>query len=176
MKRVGQIFRETLIDKIKGDLQERDNTFLLTYSGVSSLSMNNFRKDLKRKNADLFVSRKSLTKLALEGDQFSKILESLDGQTAFVWSDEDSVEISKLLVKFAKECDGVAVRGGVLQGEVLVADDVVRLSSLPSKDVLRAQLLATIQSPLTRLASALNAKTRDLLSILKQLSEKKGGN
>ena len=70
----------------------------------------------------------------------------------------------------------VCIAGGLLEGKELNKNDVKKLSDLPSREVLLSMLLSTIQSPLTRLAGALNAKTRDLISVLKQLSEKKGGN
>jgi large subunit ribosomal protein L10 len=62
-----------------------------------------------------------------------------------------------------------------LQGAFLAKEDVSRLSDLPSREVLLAKLLSLMQSPATKLAYILNAKSRDLLSILKQYSEKKGG-
>jgi large subunit ribosomal protein L10 len=80
------------------------------------------------------------------------------------------------LVDFVKGFEGVIVQGGLLQGRILEQEDVKRLSELPTREILLAKLLSVIQSPLNRLAMALNAKTRELLSILKQLSEKKGGN
>ena len=75
-----------------------------------------------------------------------------------------------------KDFETVIVQGGLLQGKLIEQADIKKLSELPSRDVLLSMLLSAIQSPLTRLAGALNAKTRDLVSVLKQLSEKKGGN
>ena len=124
----------------------------------------------------MYVSKNSLASLALKDLEREKLAESIDGQTAFIWSDSDSVEISKILVEFAKDIDTVSVSGGLLEGKILDKDDVKRLSDLPSREILLSMLLSAIQSPLTRFAQALNAKTRDLLSVLKQLSEKKGGN
>ena len=95
---------------------------------------------------------------------------------AFVWSQADAVEVAKALVKFAKECENIKIRGGLLDGKILEKDQIIQLSELPSRQVLLTMLLSTIQSPLTRLAGALSGKTQELLSILKQLSEKKGGN
>ena len=79
-------------------------------------------------------------------------------------------------MKFAKGNEGVNVEGGLLDGVFLSQTEVKRLADLPSREDLLAQLLQTILSPMTRLAGVMNAKSRDLLSILKQLSEKKGGN
>ena len=81
-----------------------------------------------------------------------------------------------MIMEFSKDLDNVNVQGGVLDGRTLNEGDVKRLSDLPPREVLLSTLLGTIQAPLTRLAGALNAKSRDLLSILKQYSEKKGGN
>jgi len=104
------------------------------------------------------------------------LIEKVTGQMAFVWGNADSVALAKTMVEFTKGCENIKIQGGLLSGRILTKSDIVKLSELPSKDVLLSMLFATIQSPLTRLAGAFNAKTRELLSVLKQLSEKKGGN
>lgn len=176
MKRVGQIFRENLVDQIKGGIDKNTAVFVLNYSNLASPTLSNLRKNLSETGAEVIVSKNSLARVALEDLKQNKLAERLVGQTAFVWSSTDSVAISKILVKFAKECETFKVQGGLLEGRLLESDDIAKLSELPSREVLLANLLGTIQAPLTRLACALNAKSRDLLSILKQLSEKKGGN
>lgn len=93
---------------------------------------------------------------------------------ALVLSDTDASEVSKVLVKFAKDCQGFVVKGGLLAGELLTEDQFKTLSDLPSREVLLAKFMGTISAPITRFASALNAKTRDFASILKQKSEQGG--
>jgi large subunit ribosomal protein L10 len=176
MGTIGKIFREGLVKNIKEEVSNNNSTFLINCSSISATKMDTFRKDLRRMGAKVCVSRNQIARIALGALAKEKLADNLKGQTAFVWSNEDSVAISKALVKFANSCEGMTIQGGVLDGGVLGRADVQRLSDLPAKEVLQAQLLATILSPLTRLAGAMNAKTRDLLSILKQLSEKKGGN
>jgi len=177
VEKVGRLYREVLVDNVKRGVENNKSVFLLSYSSISSSQMDSLRKDLKRAGAQFYVSKNRIAKIALKDLDFEKLSESMEGQTAFAFSNEDSVEISKLFVKFAKAYDGFSVKGGVLDGTLLDGSQVKRLSDLPSKDTLRSQLLATILAPMTRLAGALNAKSRDLLSILKQLSEKKeGGN
>jgi len=175
MERVGQIFRKGLLKNIKAGISENSGTFLVTYSALSARQMDDFRKNMKRLGAEVLVSKNRIAKLALKELSYDKLADLLSGQTAFTWSNEDSAAISKALIKFAKDCEGFQVKGGVLDGAVLSLADVQRLADLPSKEVLQAQLLGTIIAPLTRLAGALNAKSRELLSILKQYSEKKGG-
>jgi len=175
-KRVGQLYREALIKTIKDGFDHNDSVFLFNYDKLSANQVGDLRKTLTQAGAEMHVSKNRIAKIALKELSHEPLAQNLQGQTAFVWSESDSVEISKILVKFAKEFEQVVVQGGVLQGDVLDSSDIYRLSDLPSREVLLCQLLGTIQAPVTQLLGALNAKSRDLLSILKQYSEQKGGN
>ena len=176
MKKVGQIFRENFVKHIKENVSSNGNVFLLNYSQLSGEKLSDLRKNLSNAGANMYVSRNSIAQIALKELEKEQLSKAIEGQTAFVWSSSDSVEISKILVEFAKGIDSVSVAGGRLEGKILSKADVQKLSELPSREVLLAMLLSAIQSPITRFAQALNAKTRELLSVLKQLSEQKGGN
>ena len=172
MKKVGQLYRENLIGQVKDGISSNENVFIVNFSHISGLKISDLRKDLKKAGAHVHISRNSMAQIALKDLECGALADRLDGQTAFVWSSSDAAEISKILVKFSKDFETVHVQGGVLEGKILEGQDVKTLSDLPSREVLLAMLFATIQAPLTRFAGALNAKTRELLSILKQLSEK----
>jgi len=175
-KRVGQLYREKLVDLIKSNVNENNITFVVNYSNLTSLAVSEFRKDLQKAGAQAYVTKNTLSQLALRELGHEKLAERIEGQSALVFSNEDSVMIAKVLVNFAKDLEAVSIPVGLLDGKELEEGDIKRLSDLPSKDVLRAQLLAIIQAPITRLLGAFNAKSQDLLSILKQYAEKKGGN
>ncbi len=176
MTKVGQLYRQKLVNRIKDSLDKNSNVFVLSYSKLSGPKANDLRKSLKKAGADVFVAKNSLARLALKDLKHDSLAEKVSGQTAFIWSSSDAVEISKLLIKFTKDAETLKIQGGLLDGQILKQSDVKTLSDLPSREVLLSMLLSTLQSPLSRLASALNAKTQELLSILKQMSEKKGGN
>ena len=176
MKRIGRAFRENLVNRVKDGIGQNGCIFVVSYSQVPASQINDFRKRLKAAGADVYVSKNSIAQIALKDLNQSALAEKITGQMAFVWSQADSAEVAKALVKFAKECENIKIRGGLLDGKILEKDQIVQLSELPSRQVLLTMLLSAIQSPLTRLAGALSGKTQELLSILKQLSEKKGGN
>jgi len=176
MTKIGRLYRESMIDQIKTSVTGSDNVFLLSYSQLSGLQMSDLRKSLSQTGANVYVAKNSIARLAFKDLEQDSLSNMVSGQTALIWGGADSVEVSKVLMDFIKFTENAAVQGGLLQGRVLEREDIEMLSELPSREVLLSMLLGVIQSPLTRLASALNAKTRDLLSILKQLSEKKGGN
>ena len=177
MIKVGQVIRDRMSKSIQDGVKKTGNTFVISYKGVSASRMNGLRKDLKKKKADMQVSRNTIARVALKILAFNDLADKVSNrQTAFVWSNSDAVEISKVLVEFSKKCEGFVVQGGLLNGAILDSGDVKRLSELPAKEVLIAKLLGLLQSPMSRLAYILNGKTQELLSVLKQLSEKKGGN
>lgn len=172
--KVGEIFRKKMASSVKDGVKEKSNTFVVSFRGISSAKMNVLRKDLKRKKADVIVTKTSVSRIAFKEAQFETLAGTLDGQTALVLSDSDASEVSKILVKFAKDYEGFTVRGGVLDGDTLTSDQIKTLSDLPSREVLLAKLVGLMTAPATRFAGALNAKTRDFMSILKQKSESAG--
>ena len=175
VKRVGQVYREKLVNRIQNALESNKSMFVLNYSELSGAKMNELRKSLKSVGADVYVSKNALARLALKNLKQDSLANCVTGQTAFIWSTADAVAITKILVKFTEDSEILKVSGGLLEGQVLEQQDIKKISKLPSREVLLSLLLATIQAPVARLAGALNAKSRELLSILKQLSEKKGG-
>ena len=173
--KVGQLYRKRISDSVKDGVSSKSNAFVVTWSGISSSKMGLLRKDLKRKKASVLVSKTSVARIALKESKYENLANRIKGQMALILSDTDASEISKILVKFAKDYEGFVLQGGLLDGAELSSDQVKTLSDLPSREVLLAQFIGTLQAPLTRFAGALNAKSRDFVSILKQKSEK-GGN
>ncbi len=172
--KIGQIFRQKMSSSISEGVKTQGTTFVVSFRGISSAKMNVLRKDLKRKKADVHVAKTSVSRIALKEAKFETLSGYVSGQTALVLSNSDASEVSKILVKFAKDYEGFVVQGGVLNGDVLNPDQIKTLSDLPSREVLLAKLMGTMNAPLVRFASGLNAKTRDFMSILKQKSEKGG--
>jgi len=177
VEKVGKILRNRLVNNVKAGIEENNNIFVVKYSQLSSSQMDSFRKSLSKLGANVRVAKNRLAKIALEDAEQKGLAQQIEGQTAFVWSNEDSVTLAKAIMDFVKDSGGekVEVKGGILDKAFLKSTDVKKLAELPAKEVLQAQLLQMMLAPLTRFAGCLNAKSRDLLSILKQLSEKKEG-
>jgi large subunit ribosomal protein L10 len=171
MIKVGTLYRQKVTQLIKEGVTAKSSTFVVSYRGVSSAQMNTLRKNLHRKNAEVLVSKSSVARIALKEAKYENLAATIEGQMALILSSSDATEVSKVLVNFAKDCQGFVVRGGVLDGALLTESEIKTLSDLPSREALLAKLLGTMSAPLTRFASSLNGKTRDLISILKQKSE-----
>ena len=168
MMKVGALYRQRMVDSVKEGVSKKSSTFVVSYRGISSAKMNVLRKDLKRKKAEVLVSKTSVALIALKEAKCEDLAGRIEGQMALILSNADASEVSKVLVKFAQDYAGFIVRGGMLDGAFLTDDQVRTLSCLPSREVLLAKFLGTLSAPVTRFAGALNGKTRDLISILKQ--------
>ena len=171
MIKVGTLYRQRMASSVKEGVEKKSSTFVVSYRGISSAKMNILRKDLKRKKAEVLVSKTSVARKALQAAKQDSLAATIEGQMALILSNADASEVSKVLVNFAKSYEGFVVRGGVLDGAFLTEAEVKTLSDLPPREVLLAKLMGTMSAPLTRFAGALNGKTRELISILKQKSD-----
>ena len=176
MTKIGKIYRDKITKKLQDGVEKESSAFVINFRNVSSAEICTLRKTLQQKKAKVYMSRNSLARVGLKASVLAPITDNLDGQTLFIWTSADPVDVAKILVKFADKKENIVLRGGVVTSQLLKKEDMKRLSDLPAKEVLLAQLLGTLQSPMTRLARALNGKTVELLSVLKQISEKTGGN
>ncbi len=174
--KIGKVYRDKMIKTIKDGVVKSGACVVVNYEKVSSSDLSRLRKTLRTKKAKMCASRNSLVKVALKGTEYTSLADGLTGKTAVIFTSSDPADIAKTLVEFAKKNESFVFCGGVLGGGLLHKEDIKRIADLPSREVLLTKLLGTLQSPMTRLARTLNGKTTELILILKQLSEKRGGN
>jgi large subunit ribosomal protein L10 len=122
------------------------------------------------------VVKNTLTKRAAEEAGVPELVELLDGPTAIAFVGEgDMVGVAKALNDTARQTKILTVRGGILQGKPMSADQVRDLASLPPADVLRGQVLGAIVAPLTAIAGLINAPLQDLVGLIDARIEQLGG-
>jgi len=136
---------------------------LAEYRGLTVEHLNKLRVEARAKGVYLHVLKNTLARRAVAGTPFESASESMVGPLIYGFS-EDAVAAAKVLSDFAKGNDKLIVKGGAYAGKALNADGVKSLASIPSKEVLLAQLLGLLQSPISRTARVLHA-----------LAEKRGG-
>ena len=99
--------------------------------------------------------------------------ELLVGPTVAAFGIEDAVQPAKILNDFAEENDRLEIKGGILDGRVVSIDEVKALAKLPSREVLVAHLLGSLNAPIQGLATVLSGNIRGLAVALNQIREKK---
>ena len=138
------------------------------YRGLTTGELAELRAQLRKCGARFTVVKNTLAKRAAEEAGATNLLEMLDGPTAiaFLESDGDPVGVAKVLGNTAKTTKILSVRGGVLQGSQIRAEQIEELAKLPPTEVLRAQLVGAIAAAPTAIVGLFTAPLRDLVGVL----------
>ncbi|MDP8260189.1 MAG: 50S ribosomal protein L10 [Candidatus Gygaella obscura] len=173
MKKVGLLIKDLFSSRIEKDIKKASAFFFLQYSGINGLAMNNLRKNLKKSNARLFITKNIVVKRLLEKMDKNDLIKFIDGPTAFVFANEDIVSVSKVLVDFSKENMNLKLQGGFFQEKELDKSTITDIARLPSKDVLIAQAVFGIKAPLNNLVFVLSGMLKKVLIVLDQIKQNK---
>lgn len=148
--------KAAVITDVAAQVARSQTLALAEYRGLTVEHLNNLRKQARDKGVYLHVLKNTLARRAVAGTPFEVAAESMVGPLIYGFS-EDAVAAAKVMSDFAKSNDKLVVKGGAYAGKALSADGVKALASIPSKEVLLAQLLGLMQSPVSRIARVLAA-------------------
>jgi large subunit ribosomal protein L10 len=172
--------KERVVADLVERLQASDTLIVADYRGLSMPEIDGVRTEILKHGARFTVVKNTLTKRAAEEAGVPELVELLDGPTAIAFvGDGDMVGVAKALSDTARQTRMLSVRGGILQGKPMSADQVKDLASLPPAEVLRGQVLGAIIAPLNAIAGLINAPLQNLVGLIdariEQL-EAQGGN
>jgi large subunit ribosomal protein L10 len=160
--------KERVVAELTERLRTSETLIVADYRGLTNAEIDGLRSKLLEHGARFAVVKNTLTRRAAEAAGADALLALLDGPSAiaFVESGGDPVAVAKALREAATSTKILAIRGGVLEGSALSAEEVENLAKLPPADVLRAQLVGAIVSPLTTVVALLSAPLRDLVGLI----------
>ncbi|MFH1740997.1 MAG: 50S ribosomal protein L10 [bacterium] len=139
---------------------------LFGYRGLSVEALTDLRRGMRSEGATVRVVRNRMLKRATEDLPFAEISEYMEGPTAITFASKDPAAVAKVLVEFSKSHPELQVGCGVVEGRIIPPERVSYLAQLPSREVLLAQILSGILSPMTGLASGFVGLHRDLLGLI----------
>lgn len=148
--------KAAVITDVAAQVARSQTLALAEYRGLTVEHLNNLRRQARDKGVYLHVLKNTLARRAVAGTPFEVVSESMVGPLIYGFS-EDAVAAAKVIADFAKGNDKLIVKGGAYAGKALNADGVKSLAAIPSKEVLLAQLLGLMQSPISRFARVLAA-------------------
>lgn len=155
--------KEAVISEVTGLAAKAQTLVMAEYRGIAVADMTRLRQTARSSGVTLSVLKNTLARRAVAGSPFEAASGQMSGPLIYGFS-EDAVAAAKVVAEFAKTNDKLVIRGGSYGGKSLDADGVKQLASIPGKEVLLAQLLGLMQSPVSRIARVLAA-----------LAEKQGG-
>ncbi len=169
--------KEQVVAELTERLRTSDTLLVADYRGLTMPQIDALRSRLIESGARFTVVKNTLTRRAAEAAGADALLTLLEGPSAiaFLEADGDMVAAAKALADSARESRVLAIRGGVMQGRAITAEEVQSLATLPPLDILRSQVLAAIIAPITAIAGLVNAPLQNLYGLLDARIEQLGG-
>ncbi|MGA6925613.1 MAG: 50S ribosomal protein L10 [Desulfosarcina sp.] len=165
--------KKRIAEDLQGRFAKSTLIILTDYKGLDVSSLNSLRRKLKAANAEYQVAKNSLLVRASEGNDASLIRDRFKGPSAIAMSYDDPVAPAKVLTDFVKENKKFEIKVGVLNGKVVDSDGIKALSSLPSREVLLAQVLSTMNAVPTALVTALSDVPRRFVNVLQAIKDQR---
>jgi large subunit ribosomal protein L10 len=157
-------------NQLRDNLAGVTTLFLLENRGLKVNDVNVLRSEVRKTEGSYKVVKNSVVKMAVEGTDMEAITPFLSGPKVLAFTAGDGVALAKVLKGFIKDHPELSFEQAFLEGEVLEAKDAEKIADLPSRDELIAKLLMLLQSPIRRLAVALNAPVQQFASVIGQIA------
>ena len=174
-KSQARIKKEETVKKLVEKLKSAKSIVLADYHGLNVTSLSVVKKELEKDEAEFAVAKNKLLSIAARKAGFQIPEEALSGPTAVVFSQGDPITPIKDLAKLEKQFEKPTPKIGFLGSELLSIEKIKQLSLLPSKLELQAKVVGTLNSPIYGIVSVLNANLRNLVYVLSQIQQSKGG-
>lgn len=161
--------KQALADSVKERFDKMTSVVFLDYQGLNVEEVTKLRVEFRKAGVEYKVLKNTLVRHAIKDKPWAdKLKGELRGMTGFAWSYEDPSAAAKVVKTFRKDVEKLKVKGGLVDGQILPAAAVEsQLATMPGKDELRAQLLATLQAPLTQFVQLLSAPAQNFVYVLK---------
>jgi large subunit ribosomal protein L10 len=168
--------KEQIVADLRQMMTDAQATFLVNYKGLSVASLQQLRKNLRAGGSKFQVAKATLMQKAAQSiDGAGNFSESFKDQVGLVFTKDDVSCAAKQLIAFAQENQSLKVIAGFYEARMLSNQELNFLATLPSRDVLIAQLLGTMQAPMTATVRILYLLIARLVIVLKEIEKKQAG-
>lgn len=166
--------KQEAVTQIAAKLSSAKSVFLTDYSGLTVEAITNLRRNLRKSQVEFQVSKNTLARIAAQEVGFKDLVPHLEGPTALAYGMGDPTAPAKVLTEFLKTNEKPKVKAIIFEGKYFDAKSMAEIATLPSREMLLARLLGSLNSPITGLASSLSGIIRKLAYALNAVAESKG--
>lgn len=167
--------KETIVGELSEKLERAKALIFTNYQGLTHKQIEKLKKSAKALNADYVVVKNTLLLKSLEGSKIKLEEKDLEGPTAAMFVYGDVIEPLKNLGKTIRQLGLPTIKFGILDEKLVKADQLLRLATLPSREVLIAQFVNGLKFPIYGLHRALSWNLQKLLMTLKAIETGKAG-
>ncbi len=155
------------LDSVKDQINQHGSFVLMSYMKVTANQFTDFRRDVAKTGGSVEVLPKRLLMIAAKESGVELDLNALTGHIGVVFTGEDPLTTAKAVYEFRKgNEENLSVVAGHIDGALLYAEEMEKLSKLPGKQEMRAQLLGVLQAPLSQTVSVMNALVTSVIYCL----------
>ena len=153
--------KQPIVEEIKALFDGAQSAVLVNYRGLTVEQDTQLRKQLREAGVTYKVYKNTMIRFAAEGTDFAALDPHLEGPTALAVSKTDATAPARILNNFAKTCDVLELKAGVVEGTYYNEAGIKVIATIPSREELLSKFLGSIQSPITNFAR-----------VIKQIAEK----
>ena len=170
---LSRVSKELIIAEIEKELKKHPTFFVARHDAVPAEKLDKLRAKLRASQTRYLVVKNSLGKKVFERAKMKDILSYIQGACGLAFTGGDPVLPSKTLMEFAKENESFKVQAGYLNGRLVGAEQIKVLAMLPSREVMLAKVVGTLQAPIAGFVGVLAGTLRKVVSALDAIAKKK---
>jgi len=165
--------KQQIVQEIQQKIEDATLVVFTDYRGLNVEEMTSLREKLRVPGVEFKVLKNTMVEFALKNTGHEEIIPQIFGPNAVLFSNEDAVGPVKSIYEFIKQYKKLEVKAGILEGQTIAPDRIKYLADLPPREVLLAQVVGTMQAPITSLAYVLNANLSGLARVIDQIRDQK---
>lgn len=163
----------SIVSELQGKFQKAKGIVFTDYRGLNVEEITGLRNNLREVALEYRVVKNTLAKRASEGTPIDAAKEIFSGPTGIAMGYDDPVLLAKKVLEFSRKNDKLEIKGGIIEGDLCTSAQINTISELPSREVQLSMLVGAMQSPLSKLASALNATLSGFVYAMEALKKNK---
>ena len=164
--------KQKQVEALREQLKDSKTLILSAFEGLKVSQDVELRRKMRSAGASYKVVKNSLLERAAKGTPAEPVAQDLRGTTSVARTEGDPVALAKLIVAYAKEHPAFTFKAGIVEGRAISLESLKQIASIPSREVLYAQIAGVVGATLQRTLSAVNALSRQI-AFLVQEAEKK---
>jgi large subunit ribosomal protein L10 len=169
----GKLCKDKMVNEILADFKERPNFFITNYMGSSVSDLDTVRKSLRTSQSTFFVVKNSILNVVLDQIKLEEAKKMVDGGVGVSLSGDDVIATCKALVNFSKTHEKFKIKGACIDGKLVTTDKINQMASLPSREVLLAQVVGGMKAPITGFVHVLGGVIRKFVYVVDAVKSSK---
>ena len=148
--------KEEEVNSLAEKMQNAKLVLFADYRGITVEDVTNLRSTLRKSNSEYKIVKNNISRRALEKCGIEELNEAVEGPTAVIIGKDDYLEPAKAIYEYTKEHDFYKIKGGVVEGKVMTAEEIITLAKLPSRETLIGMLAGGLLGTISKLAVAID--------------------